>query len=56
MVEGFKSLIKIALAMLNFAFKVFKDGGLMIEQYSNFNETFVDALKHFNEEIAVDSH
>lgn len=56
MVEGFKSLIKIALAMLDCAMKVFRDGKLVIEEHSNFNETFVDALKHFSEELKVDSH
>ena len=49
MIEGFKSLIKIALAILSHIAQVYEERGLT-------SEVFADTLKHFNDELRPESH
>ncbi|CDW77234.1 tbc domain-containing protein [Stylonychia lemnae] len=56
MVEGYKSLIKLALAILNQTFKIFKEGQIPHLSFQTESEGYVDLLKHFSDEIMVESH
>lgn len=62
MIDGFKCLIKISLAVLNFLFKIYLDGGFTNETFTltpgnHLNqESFADILKHFSEELRPESH
>ncbi len=49
MVEGFKCLIKTALAILNYIYKIH------IERGDN-QDSFVESLKHFSEVLKPESH
>ena len=56
MVEGYKSLIKLALAILNQTYKIFTERNIPLMSFQTESEGYVDLLKHFSEEIMVESH
>lgn len=62
MVEGFKSLIKISLAVLKHTEVIFRERSSFerilenAEYIPSNNENFIEILKHFSEELRVESH
>ena len=62
MIDGFKCLIKISLAVLNFIYKIYKEDGLQIDGFhlppntpGAPQDTFANILKHFSEELRPES-